>query len=230
MPTHRATHGHEPRRAFDPDRDAILPVDDCWLVDARLMSQRGAGSDEMEFQAAYARSVDRLAEQGFGCVPDPAAGDRCPDELVATCIVYRVDPHQHVRGGDPGRELHLRMVCAMARSDGAFVGSELAVAMEVAERIAISSVERRRLRAIVHELFVNPAERRDPFMHLLAMPRAQALDVLETITTTAWADGLLRQAERCMLERVHQLLGLPAELVDARGESARYVDDASEAA
>src|SRR5690606_12259819 len=135
MPAPRDTPAG-PAFAFDPTVDAILSIEDGWLVEARLLSRRGAGGDEVSFADAYARAVDQLAACGYGCVPDPAAGDRCPDELVATCVVYRVDAHAHVREADDARELHVRLVCAMARTDGAFVGSELAVALELADGVA----------------------------------------------------------------------------------------------
>lgn len=208
---------------FVPERDAILPVDDCWLVEARLLSRLGAGHEEISFDQAYARAIDRIAEQGYGCVPDPAAGDRSPDELVATCVVYRIAADEHVRSCDPERELHIRLVCTMARTDGAFVGSELAVALEVADRLAETTGERLRFRSIVHELFVNPAARVDPLTQVATMPRADAFDLVETLRVTAWADGLLRDAERRMLERVAEVLKLPPETVDPPGDHSRYV-------
>ena len=211
--------------AFDPDADAIMPMDDCWLVDPRALAMRidptgTAGA----FQDSYAAAVDALAEHGFGCVPDPAAGDGGPVALVATCIVYRIDPEQHVRARVQEHELHLRLVGAMARTDGSFVGSELAIALEVADRLGGGDEGRRlRFRAIVCELFMNPTVERDPLAQLASMPRATALDIVETLKATAWADGCLRHAEQRMLERVHQVLELPLELVGALARSTRHV-------
>lgn len=209
---------------FDPDRDAVLQVDDCWLVAARLLAGRADPSSTIAYPAAYAMAVDRLAQIGYGCVPDPAAGDRVPDDLVATCIVYPVDPRVHARAGARDRERHLRMVCAMARTDGTFVGSELAVALDLATRLAGDDGERLRFRSIVHELFINPAAADDPLSQIAAMPRTQALQVVETLKTIAWADGLLRESERRMLEHVHVLLDLPVELVGALSCRTRFVE------
>ena len=119
----------------------------------------------------------------------------------------------------------------MARTDGAFVGSELAVALELADRLATTVAQRSRYRAIAHELFINPSSAVDALTQLHAMPHAQALDVLETLTATAWADGLLRDAERRMLEHVHVLLDVPITCVQRPIPFARFVaDDAGEQA
>ena len=123
------------------------------------------------------------------------------------------------------RELHLRLVCAMARIDGAFVGSELGVALEVADRLAGDCPGRRkRYRALVRELFISPTALPDPVSQLAALPRHEALDVVESLKAMAWADGLLRAAEHRMLCLVHDALDLPRELVGALRCSPRYVD------
>lgn len=201
---------------FDPERDAILPVDDCWLVASRLLAQRVAPSSTARFEETYPLAVDRLAERGFGCVPDPRAGDPVPEALVASCIVYRLPNGPHRRRRTPTRELHVRLVCQMARTDGTFVGSELAVALDVAERLAAGDeAVRRRLAAIVRELFINARVGDDPMAELAAMPPIDAAQLVEALRATAWADGILRAPEERMLLRVHELLGLPAGLVAA---------------
>ncbi len=170
--------------------------------------------------------MDELARRGFGCYPDPAAGDQHPADVVATCVVYRAaESHALVRNAARPRELHLLLVCAMARSDGAFVGSELAMALELADRLAADDESRRRrLRAIVHELFINPDAAPDPVLELTTMPPEMALQVVEHLKAMAWADGCLRSAEHRMLCRVHDLLGLPQHLVGALATITRYVD------
>lgn len=211
--------------AFDPDVDAILPVDECWLVDPRVLVKRIDPTGALPFVNAYAVAVDELARLGFGAAPDPVAGDGCPRSLVATCIVYRADPDGGlVRDASPWRELHLRLVCTMARTDGAFVGSELAVALEVADRLAGSNAAiRLRFRALVRELFMNSAEARDPLQQLADMPRPQALHILETLSDVARADGFVRLAEQRMLARVHELLELPAPTFADDESAARFV-------
>lgn len=206
---------------FDPERDAILPVDECWLVASRLLAQRVDPDGTARFEDAFPLAVDRLAQLGYGCVPDPRAGDPVPDDLVATCIVYRNAGVTDARRATPARELHVRLLCHMARTDGAFVGSELAVALDVADRLAEGDEGLRlRLRAIVRELFINSRPGDDPMARLAAMPRIDALELVQTLRATAWADGHLRMAEERMLVRVHELLGLPTELVTAAGDSA----------
>ncbi len=210
---------------FDPDKDAILPVDECWLVDPRQLARKADPRGECSYELAYATAVDLLAELGFGCVPDPRAGDAGPQDLLSTCIVYRIPEQGAPRTASPHCELHLRLVCAMARADGAFVGSELSVALEIADRIASGNQARRlRFRALVRELFVSPDALPDPITQLASMPRARQLEVVEHLKAVAWADGLLRAAEHRMLCRVHQLLDLPEELVGALSRSSRYVD------
>ncbi|MCB0880082.1 MAG: TerB family tellurite resistance protein [Thermoleophilia bacterium] len=224
---------HAPRRIhqrdepfrFHPDRDSILPVDDGWLVDPRMLAQRADPHGHLSYEQAYAEAVDELARSGYGCVPDPTAGDAGPQDLVATCIVYEAEPAEHVRESTDNRELHLRLVCAMARIDGAFVGSELGVALEVADRLAGDCPGRRkRYRALVRELFISPTALPDPVSQLAALPRHEALDVVESLKAMAWADGLLRAAEHRMLCLVHDALDLPRELVGALRCSPRYVD------
>jgi uncharacterized tellurite resistance protein B-like protein len=214
-----------PEFRFDPHVDVILPVDEAWLVDPRVLVKRIDPSGALPFGNAYAVAVDELAELGFGCVPDPRAGDGAPRSLVATCIVYRASDGGPVREVDEWRELHLRLVCTMARTDGAFVGSELAVALDVADRLAGTNEQvGLRLRSLVRELFMNPAEARDPLAQLAELPRPQALHILETLTAVAKADGQLRLAEHRMLERVHDVLELPAPEADPnRSTIVQYV-------
>lgn len=222
-----------PRPAFhfDPRADAILPVDEAWLVDPRVLVKRIDSSGALPFANAYAVAVDELATVGYGCVPDPRAGDGCPRSLVATCIVYRAHDTEPVREAAEWRELHLRLVCTMARTDGAFVGSELAVGLEVADRLAGSNAAvGLRFRAIVRELFMNPAETRDPLVQLSEMPRPQALHIVETLTAMAWADGFLRHAEQRMLERVHDVMELPAPASAPATTVVRYVQSDADAA
>jgi hypothetical protein len=208
---------------FDPVLDSILPVDECWLVDPRLLAHRADLAGNYDFEQAYAASVDALAELGFGCVPDPATGDAPPAALAGTCIVYAIDPSRLKRDADAVNELHLRLVCAMARSDGAFVGSELAVALELADRLAAGDEGRRlRGRALARDLFITPAPSPGALVSLTLMPREDALEIVETLKATAWADGYLRRAEQQMLTRIHELLDLPLELVGAL--STRSVD------
>ncbi len=211
---------------FDPDHDSILPVDECWLVDPRVLVKRIDPHAALPFANAYAAAVDELASLGYGCAPDPAAGDGCPRSLVATCIVYRAEGEAPVRVAAEQRELHLRLVCTMARTDGAFVGSELAVALEVADRLGGANPDvRLRFRALVRELFMNPSEARDPLAQLASMPRPQALHILETLRAVAWADGYVRLAEQRMLERVHEVLELPAPEEQApRVQNVRYIE------
>jgi hypothetical protein len=83
--------------SFDPDVDAILPVDECWPVDPRVLVKRIDPIGSMPFARAYAAAVDQLARRGYGCAPDPAAGDGEPRSLVATCIVYRAVDGEPVR-------------------------------------------------------------------------------------------------------------------------------------
>lgn len=215
-----------PEFRFHPDVDAILPVDEAWLVDPRILVKRIDPSGALPFVNAYLAAVDELAARGYGCIPDPRAGDGAPRSLVATCIVYQSTEDGPLRVAAESRELHLRLVCTMARTDGAFVGSELAVALDVADRLAGPNVDARfRFRALVRELFMNSAEARDPLAQLAEMPRPQALDILETLTAMAQADGFLRLAEQRMLERVHELLELPAPVWDADAASSvvRYI-------
>ena len=214
-----------PEFRFDPDIDAILPVDESWLVDPRILVKRIDPSGALPFRNAYAVAVDELAARGYGCAPDPRAGDGSPRSLVATCIVYKAGPDGPVREAAEARELHLRLVCTMARTDGAFVGSELAVALDVADRLAASNVDfGLRFRALVRELFMNSAEAVDPLAQLAEMQRPRALHILETLTATAWADGFLRLAEQRMLERVHAVLELPAPVAEANSSTiVRYV-------
>lgn len=208
---------------FDPVLDSILPVDECWLVDPRLLAHRADLAGHYDFEQAYAASVDALAELGYGCVPDPAAGDAPPPALAGTCIVFAIDPDRLTRSADAVSELHLRLVCAMARSDGAFVGSELAIALELADRLAADDEGHRlRGRALARNLFITPACAPDALESLTLMPREDALEIIETLKATAWADGHLRRAEARMLTRVHELLDLPLELVGAL--STRFVD------
>ncbi|MCW2920650.1 MAG: hypothetical protein JWL76_524 [Thermoleophilia bacterium] len=205
-----------PEFRFDPNVDSILPVDEAWLVDPRILVKRIDPAGSLPFVNAYLAAVDELAARGYGCIPDPRAGDGAPRSLVATCIVYQATDDGPLRVAAESRELHLRLVCTMARTDGAFVGSELAVALEVADRLAGPNVDARlRFRALVRELFMNPAEARDPLAQLAELPRPQALDILETLTAMAQADGFLRLAEQRMLERVHEVLELPVPMADA---------------
>ena len=215
-----------PEFRFDPDVDAILPVDEAWLVDPRVLVKRIDPSGALPFVNAYAVAVDELAARGYGCAPDPEAGDGAPRSLVATCIVYRATDDGPLRTAQEWRELHLRLVCTMARTDGAFVGSELAVALDVADRLAGANKDvGLRFRALVRELFMNSAEAHDPLAQLAEMPRPQALHILETLTAVANADGYLRLAEQRMLERVHAVLELPAPDASAsRSTMVRYVD------
>lgn len=202
--------------SFVPELDSILPVDECWLVDPRLLARRASADGRGTLASSYTAAVDELAKLGFGCVPDPAAGDEHASSLVSTCIVYRAAPGGPARTSDRFTELHLRLVCAMARSDGTFVGSELAVALELAERLAAGKAGwRLRLRALVRSLFVEHGTAPDPLQQLRSMPYRQACDVVETMKAIAWADGFLREPEERMLVRVHELLGLPRELVGA---------------
>lgn len=197
---------------FDPVLDSILPVDECWLVDPRLLAHRVDPAGNYDFANAYAAAVDALAEIGFGCVPDPAAGDAPPAACVGTCIVYAIDADQLVRVPDELGELHVRLVCAMGRSDGAFVESELAVVLEIADRLAAGDLGRRlRGRALARDRFITPARCSDALMSLTSMSRATAVQVVESLTAVAWADGTLREAEHRMLLRVHELLGMPTE-------------------
>jgi uncharacterized tellurite resistance protein B-like protein len=206
--------------------DSILPVDECWLVDPRELARRADPSGTLRYDRAYARAVDELAARGMGCVPDPAAGDAHPQDVVATCIVYRAPgAGGPLRSSCEHQELHLRLVCAMARTDGAFVGSELAVALELADRVADGDEPRRmRFRALVRELFISPAAMPDPVAQLTELPRERALEVVEHLKAVAWADGCLRSAEQRMLCRVHDLLGLPQDLVGALATTTRFVD------
>ena len=222
---------HRPHRrrdepfSFTPDRDSILAVEDCWLVDPRELARKADPFGRSSYELAYATAVDLLAEQGYGCVPDPRAGDAGPQDLLSTCIVYRAPDTDRSRTASPHCELHLRLVCAMARADGAFVGSELNVALEIADRISVGDPARRmRFRALVRELFISPDALPDPVLQLTSMPRARQLEVVEHLKAVAWADGLLRAAEHRMLSRVHQLLELPEELIGALSRSSRYVD------
>ncbi len=211
---------------FEPDLDAILPVDESWLVDPRVLVKRLDPASERPFAEAYAAAVDELAALGYGCAPDPTAGDGTPQSLVATCIVYATGAYEHVRVPDAQRELHLRLVCTMARTDGAFVGSELAVALEVADRLAGPNVGLKlRFRAIVRELFMNPSTERDPLVQLASMPRPQALHIAETLAAMAWADGFVRLAEQRMLARVHEVLELPFDLEPTALGNVHYADD-----
>lgn len=200
-----------PEFRFDPHVDAILPVDEAWLVDPRILVKRIDPSGALPFVNAFAVAVDELAELGYGCVPDPRAGDGAPRSLVATCIVYSAaSADGPIRVTAEWRELHLRLVCTMARTDGAFVGSELAVALDVADRLAGTNEDvRLRFRALVRELFMNSSEARDPLAQLAEMPRPQALHILENLIAVARADGFMRLAEQRMLERVHEVLELP---------------------
>ncbi len=215
-----------PEFRFDPHVDAILPVDEAWLVDPRVLVKRIDPSGALPFVNAFAVAIDELADRGYGCAPDPRAGDGAPRSLVATCIVYRAaTPAGPLRVADEWRELHLRLVCTMARTDGAFVGSELAVALDVADRLGGANDDvRLRFRALVRELFMNPTEGRDPLAQLAEMPRPQALHILETLTAVARADGYMRLAEQRMLERVHEVLELPApDSVEARSSVVQHV-------
>lgn len=215
-----------PEFRFDPLVDAILPVDEAWLVDPRVLVKRIDPSGALPFVNAFAVAVDELAELGYGCAPDPRAGDGVPRSLVATCIVYRAATDDGpLRVAAEWRELHLRLVCTMARTDGAFVGTELAVALDVADRLGGANDDvRLRFRALVRELFMNPTEGHDPLAQLAEMPRPQALHILETLVAVARADGFMRLAEQRMLGRVHQVLELPVpDSIKARSSVVGHV-------
>jgi uncharacterized tellurite resistance protein B-like protein len=81
-----------------------------------------------------------------------------------------------------------------------------------------------RFRALVRELFISPAAMPDPVAQLTELPRERALEVVEHLKAVAWADGCLRSAEQRMLCRVHDLLGLPQDLVGALATTTRFVD------
>jgi hypothetical protein len=82
-----------------------------------------------------------------------------------------------------------------------------------------------RFRALVRELFMNPAEARDPLVQLAEMPHPQALHILETLTAMAWADGFVRIAEQRMLARVHDVLDLPPPAAaDTSTGNVRYLE------
>jgi hypothetical protein len=217
-----------PAPAFDPELSSLVALDDGWLVEVRVVSRLGAATRpaSTEFGEGYELGVELLARDGFGCVPDPAAGDLLPRTGSDSAVVYRVqDDWDRVAARDPQRELHLALVCAMARTDGAFVGSELGIALALADHLATSPAQRARLRAIAQSRYMNVAGTLDPLVELSELPRAEAISILESLERTAWADGLLRDVERRLLEQVRLLLDVPFDDVDDADPAVRFVED-----